>query len=49
MSINRGLDLNDISVGDGSFSDGNGQHTHYITERARGRQPKIYPVKSFRV
>jgi len=36
--INRGLDFNDISVVDGPFSDGNGQHTHYIPERARGRQ-----------
>ncbi len=41
MRINRGLDLNDIIVGDGSFSDGNEQHIHYIPERARGRQPKI--------
>jgi hypothetical protein len=41
VCIDRGLDLNDISVGDGSFSDGNGQHTHYITERARGRQAKM--------
>ncbi len=39
--INRGLDLNNISVGDGSFSDGNGQHTHFITKRAQGRQPKM--------
>ncbi len=39
--INRGLDLNNVSVGDGSFSDGNGQHTHCITERAQGRQPKM--------
>ena len=35
------LDLNNISVGDGPFSDGNGQHTRCITERARGRQPKM--------
>ena len=41
VCIDRGLDLNDISVGDGSFSDGNGQHTHCITERAQGRQPKM--------
>ena len=41
MRVNRGLDLNDISVGDGPFSDGNGQHTHCITERAQGRQPKM--------
>ena len=45
MRINRGLDLNNISVGDGPFSDGNGQHIHCIKERAQGRQPKIYPVK----
>ena len=37
--INRGLNLNNISVGDGPFSDGNGQHTHCITEKAQGRQP----------
>jgi len=47
--IYQGLDFNDISVGDGLFSGGNGQHTHCITERAQGRQPKIYPVKSFNV
>ena len=41
MRINRGLDLNNISVSDGPFSDGNGQHTHYIPERARGRQPQM--------
>ena len=39
--INGGLNLNNISVGDGPFSDGNGQHTHYITERTQGRQPKM--------
>jgi hypothetical protein len=26
--INRGLNSNNISVGDSSFSDGNGQRTH---------------------
>ena len=41
MRINRGLDLNNISVSDDSFSNGNGQHTHCITERAQGRQPKM--------
>jgi hypothetical protein len=35
--INGGLNLNNISVGDGPFSDGNGQHTHCITEKAQGR------------
>ena len=41
VRIYRDLDLNNISVGDGPFSDGNGQHTHCITERARGRQHKM--------
>ena len=41
MRINRGLDVNNISVSDGPFSDGNGQHTHCITERAQGRQAKM--------
>jgi hypothetical protein len=41
MRVNRGLDLNNVSVGDGSFSDSNGYHTHCITERAQGRQPKM--------
>ena len=44
MRINRGLDLNNISVGDGPISDGNGQHTHYIPERARGRQAKMKKI-----
>ena len=39
--IYRGLNLDNISVGDGPFSDGNGHHIHYISERAQGRQPKI--------
>jgi hypothetical protein len=39
--INRGLDVNDVISGDGYFSDGNGQHTHFITKRAQGRQPKM--------
>ena len=43
--INRGLNLNNISVGDGPFSDGNGQHTHCITERAQGRQAKMKKVE----
>jgi hypothetical protein len=41
MRINRVLDLNNISVGDGPFSDSNGPHTHCITKRTRGRQPKM--------
>jgi hypothetical protein len=39
--IYRVLDLDNISAGDGFFSDGNGQHIHYISERAQGRQPKM--------
>jgi len=39
--IDRGLDWNDVVSGDGPFSDGNGQHIHYIPERARGRQAKM--------
>ena len=30
--IYLGLNLDNISVGDGSFSDGNGQHIHYISD-----------------
>ena len=41
VPIYRDLDLNNISVGDGPFSDGNGQQTHCITERAHGRRPKM--------
>jgi len=41
VHICRGLDLNNISVGDGLFSDSNGPHIHCITKRARGRQPKM--------
>ena len=48
MRIDRGLDLNNISVGDGPFSDGNGQHTHCITERAQGRQAKMKKMGIFR-
>ena len=36
--IDRGLNWNDVVSGDGPFSDGNGQHSHYISERARGRR-----------
>ena len=44
MRIYHGLDLNNISVGDGPFSNGNGQHTQFITERTRGRQPKMQKI-----
>ena len=39
--IDRGLNWNDVVSGDGPFSDSNGPHTHCITKRARGRQPKM--------
>ena len=39
--IDRGLDWNDVVSGDGPFSDSNGQHSHCITEKGLGRQPKV--------
>jgi len=39
--IDRGLDWNDVVSGDGPFSDSNGQHSHCITEKRFGRQPKM--------
>mgnify|MGYP001170190394 CR=1 FL=1 len=39
--IDRGLDWNDVVSGDGPFSDSNGQHSHCITEKGFGRQPKM--------
>ena len=39
--IDRGLDRNEVVSGDGPFSDSNGQHSHCITEKGPGRQPKI--------
>jgi len=39
--IDRGLNWNDVVSGDGPFSDGNGQHSHCITEKGFGRQPKM--------
>ena len=47
--IDSGLDWNDIVSGDGPFSNGQRQHDRCITEKGFGRQPKIYPVKSFNV
>ena len=41
VSIDRGLDWNDVVSGDGPFSDSNGQHFHCITEKGFGRQPKM--------
>ena len=39
--IDRGLDRNDVVSGDGPFSDSNGRHSHYITEKGLGRQTKV--------
>jgi hypothetical protein len=39
--IDRGLNWNDVVSGDGPFSDSNGQHSHCITEKGFGRQPKM--------
>ena len=41
VHIDRGLDRNDVVSGDGPFSDSNGQHSHCITEKGFGRQPKM--------
>ena len=41
VPIYRGLDWNDVVSGDGPFSDSNGQHSHCITEKGFGRQPKM--------
>ena len=39
--IDRGLDWNDIVSCDKPFSDSNWQHSHCITEKGFGRQPKM--------
>ena len=39
--IDCGLDWNDVVSGDSPFSDSNGQHSHCITEKGCGRQPKM--------
>ena len=43
--IDRGLDWNDVVSGDGPFSDSNGQHSHCITEKGFGRQPKMQKLQ----
>ena len=42
MLLNSGLDQLKVVLGDGSFSNGNGQHCHYIAKRERGRQQKMH-------
>ncbi len=39
--IGRGLDWNDVVSVDGPVSYSNGQHSHCITEKGFGRQPKM--------
>ena len=39
--IDCGLDWNDVVSSDGPFSNSNGQHSHCITEKGFGRQPKM--------
>ena len=39
--IDGGLDRNDVVSCDSPFSDSNGQHSHCITEKGFGRQPKM--------
>ncbi len=41
MPVDSDLNEGDVGLGDGSFPDGNGQHSHYISERERGRRPKM--------
>jgi hypothetical protein len=39
-----GLNLDNISVGDGPFSDSNWQHSYFTTEKGFGRQPKMKKI-----
>ena len=41
MVVDSVLNGREIRLGDGSFSDGQGQHSHYIAKRMRGRQQKM--------
>ena len=45
MLINSSLDQPNISLGDDSFSNGNGQHTHCISEKNPRRQKKMHGAK----
>ena len=45
MLINSSLDQLNISLGDNSFSNGNGQHAHCISEKGRRRQQKMHGAK----
>jgi hypothetical protein len=42
MLINSSLDQLNISLGDDSFSNGNGQHAHCISEKNPRRQQKTH-------
>ena len=39
--IDGSLNQLKLTLGNGSFPDGNGQHENYITEKIRGRQQKM--------
>ena len=41
MVVDSVLNGREIRLGDGSFSDGQGQHSHYIAKRMQGRQQKM--------
>jgi hypothetical protein len=45
--IDGGLDRNDVVSCDSPFSDSNGQHSHCITEKGFGRQPKMQKIGKF--
>ena len=42
MLRNRSLDQLNFSLSDASFPDGNGQHSHCISEKNRRRQQKMH-------
>ena len=49
MLVNSSLDQLNLNLGDDSFSNGNGQHAHYISEKNRRRQQKMHgPKKNWR-
>jgi hypothetical protein len=39
--LDNNLDQFKVALGDGPFSDGNGQHSYYISEQDRRRQQKM--------
>ena len=47
MSIDSGLNGREVSLSNGSFSDGKGQHFHCIEERMPGRRQKMKGNENF--